>query len=687
MQETGIITQVNGRTILADMQVMLGPAKGISTAFDKVLGALITSVERGPALRAAPRPRARPLEGVRREPAPPHRDIPAEIDGRRDAAPLAQAKDSEAVSLRSQPAPAPKPRPASEPEKAQGDETAHVHPQAEDVTRTGASERSDESAASEVVSDETAVEHEEPAQEERGAEPQTPNSLIPGAALLVDPGEVTVTGPVPVEPPDGGATGQGIPVMTEAAADVGSALTSNAPKTATGVAAAEAGPSAPHSTEVEQPTPPQHYVSSPHVESVVTESAGSPEPQAATPETFTPAPTPEPQAATPEAFTSGGSQAQAEASAVQPNRPQVEQHNPPTAQVQPVPANAPDAREPQGPAPEILQFVGARATADTGAAQPGRPQVDEFVSVAANDAGAVERETADVVPDVAKRPIGLIDSALQPRHIGTENPTSTPDTSQASSEPDVRTGFNAVACEAPKAFVHTAAFEGGAEHAPRVAPQFEDAVLQPGQVSADARMADGESGSETMFFNGRNSARSEEGLRGQVRSDAAAQTDSAGKSDFARRLSGAQSVPRADQVETIERIVKSVTMAVRRGQSEVRIILQPPKLGSVRVEMLMKNGVLNVSFETQTQAARHVISSNLPHLKAALESQGIEVEGFNVSVEREAGQPAFTDERRSFEHASSGGIYASESEDEDDYDPFEEKRRMAAGTSLVDYFV
>ncbi len=671
MQETGIITQVNGRTMPADMQVMLGPAKGISTAFDKVLGALITSVERGPALRAAPRPRGHPLEGVRREPAPPHRDIPAEVDGRRDAAPLAQAKDSEAVSLRSQTAPAPKPRLASEPEKAPRDETVYVHSQAEDVTRPDASERSDESSASEVVSDETAVEHEEPAQEERGAEPQTPNSLIPGAALLVNPGEVTMTGPVPVESPDGGTAGQGIPVMTEAAADVGSALTSNAPETATGVAAVEAGPSVPHSTEVEQPVPAQHYVSSPHVESVFTESAGSPEPQAATPG----------------AFTSGGSQAQAEASVVQPDRPQVEQHNPPTAQVQLVPANAPDAREPQGPAPEVLQFVGAKATADAGAAQPGRPQVDEFVSVAANDAGAVERETADVVPDVAKRPTGLVDSALQPRHIGTENPTSTPDTSPASSEPDVRTGFNAVAGEAPKAFVHTAAFVGGAEHAPRMAPQFEDTVLQPGQVSADARMADGESGSATMFFNGRDSARSEEGLRGQVRSDAAAQTDSAGKSDFARRLSGARSVPRADQVETIERIVKSVTMAVRRGQSEVRIILQPPKLGSVRVEMLMKNGVLNVSFETQTQAARHVISSNLPHLKAALESQGIEVEGFNVSVEREAGQPAFTDERRSFEHASSGGIYASESEDEDDYDPFEEKRRMAAGTSLVDYFV
>jgi len=569
-----------------------------------------------------------------------------------------------------------------------------------------------------VVSDDTAVEHEEPAQGKSGAEPQAPDSLIPGAALLADPVEVTVAGPVPVESTDdvpgsggghtlapqqstqqpdawqptpagvsvstvmtaspevltmsdvpaeqipgniapvqsdGGAAGQSVPVMTEAAADDGSALTSNAPETATGGAAAEAGPSVPYSTEVEQPVPPQHYVSSPHVESVFTESAGS--------------------------------QAQAKASAVQPYRLQVEQHNPPTAQVQPVPANAPDAREPQGPAPEVLQFVGAKVTVDAGAAQSGRPQVDEFVSVAANDAGAVERETADVVPDVAKRPTGLIDSALQPRHIGTENPTSTPDTSPASSEPDVKTGFNAVAGEAPKAFVHTAAFEGGAEHAPRVAPQVEDAVLQPGQVSADARMADGESGSATMFFNGRDSARSEEGSRGQVRSDAAAQADNVGKSDFAQRLSGARSVPRADQVETIDRIVKSVTMAVRRGQSEVRIILQPPKLGSVRVGMLMKNGVLNVSFETQTQAARHVISSNLPHLKAALESQGVEVEGFNVSVEREAGQPAFTDERRSFEHASSGGIYASDSEDEDDYDPFEEKRRMAAGTSLVDYFV
>jgi len=117
MQETGIMTQVNGKTILADMQVVPRPAKDISTAFNEVLGA----VERDTAFRVAPRQRGCQMESARREPVPPHRDIPAEVDGRRDAAPSAQEKDSEAVSLRSRTAPAPKPRLASEPERVQAD--------------------------------------------------------------------------------------------------------------------------------------------------------------------------------------------------------------------------------------------------------------------------------------------------------------------------------------------------------------------------------------------------------------------------------------------------------------------------------------------------------------------------------------------------------------------------------------
>jgi len=314
--------------------------------------------------------------------------------------------------------------------------------------------------------------------------------------------------------------------------------------------------------------------------------------------------------------------------------------------------------------------------------------VDEFVPSASDGVVNEEAQSADPKPNPAK-PDGVFVNPEARQTAG--EPVKAPDTAPAdtalldTAPVQAQGGFNAVPFEAPEALVHAVNYDNDGEHAAKVTAEFQDAP-QAGPAEVNVPVTNGEAEGRTMFFDGRGSAGSDSGAASQVRSEAVGQGGEAHRGEFARELGGARGVLRVDQVETIERIVKTMSMAVRRGQSEARILLQPPRLGSVRIELSVKNGVLNATFETQTQAARHVISSNLPHLKAALESQGIEVEGFNITVEHEAGQPAFTDEREPFGDFSRAGFFSSEKEEEEDYDPFAEKQRMAAGTSLVDYF-
>lgn len=222
--------------------------------------------------------------------------------------------------------------------------------------------------------------------------------------------------------------------------------------------------------------------------------------------------------------------------------------------------------------------------------------------------------------------------------------------------------------------------------APQQAPDPNAQAPVQVPVSAPNTDVSGDSQGGTSF-DGKGSANGDAGNVQNVRYDAAAQSGDVQQSEFSQKLSGARSAVRADQAETIDKIVKSMTVTLKRGESEVRIMLQPAKLGAVRIDLSVKDGVLNASFETQTQAARHAISGSLPQLKAALESQGIEVGGFNVTVEQESGQPTFTDEREAFSNFSTGGAYSAVTEDDETYDIFDEKRRMSAGTSLVDYFV
>ncbi len=99
----------------------------------------------------------------------------------------------------------------------------------------------------------------------------------------------------------------------------------------------------------------------------------------------------------------------------------------------------------------------------------------------------------------------------------------------------------------------------------------------------------------------------------------------------------------ADATPTVNRtrFIQRVSGAFRAAKDEnglVQIKLSPPELGTLRIEITVKQGVLTAQLETETAAARNVLLDNLPALRDRLAEQEIRIEKFNVDVRDEGRQ-------------------------------------------------
>ena len=87
-----------------------------------------------------------------------------------------------------------------------------------------------------------------------------------------------------------------------------------------------------------------------------------------------------------------------------------------------------------------------------------------------------------------------------------------------------------------------------------------------------------------------------------------------------------------DQVRFVQRVARAFQVARDRG-GEVQLRLSPPELGSMRLEISVKSGVLTARLETETAAARTVLLDNLPALRDRLAEQNIKIDRFDVDVQ------------------------------------------------------
>lgn len=120
--------------------------------------------------------------------------------------------------------------------------------------------------------------------------------------------------------------------------------------------------------------------------------------------------------------------------------------------------------------------------------------------------------------------------------------------------------------------------------------------------------------------------------------------------------------PTIDRPRFVQRVSGAIDAAQRRdGRIQVR--LSPPDLGSLRIELVVRQGTLTATLETETLAARQVLLDNLPALRARLAEQDIRVEQFDVDVGRDGrgGPDGGPDDRPSYSPDQRGDSKSTES--------------------------
>lgn len=84
--------------------------------------------------------------------------------------------------------------------------------------------------------------------------------------------------------------------------------------------------------------------------------------------------------------------------------------------------------------------------------------------------------------------------------------------------------------------------------------------------------------------------------------------------------------------QIVSHVENSIKMLISDGDKKVGIQLQPPELGKVQVEMILKDNRVDIRINTENQAVKEVILSNLNQLRTSIEEANITVNKFDVEV-------------------------------------------------------
>jgi len=98
--------------------------------------------------------------------------------------------------------------------------------------------------------------------------------------------------------------------------------------------------------------------------------------------------------------------------------------------------------------------------------------------------------------------------------------------------------------------------------------------------------------------------------------------------------------------EMTEHVLKNMKITLAGGISEAKISLFPKNLGHIDVRLTMHDGQLVAHFAAETLAGKQMLESQLPQLRQALQTQGLQVEKLEVTQNANMQSSMFQDGRQ-----------------------------------------
>jgi len=157
------------------------------------------------------------------------------------------------------------------------------------------------------------------------------------------------------------------------------------------------------------------------------------------------------------------------------------------------------------------------------------------------------------------------------------------------------------------------------------------AVQRAAQVESSVRM-------ETITHNELQS------LSSTPASGRAGGASSIGQSTFSQ-FEAQQAAPQSNvnEANTTSRVVRGLSAMVNQHGGSMTMRLDPPDLGSMRIQMQVDRGVVTAQFYTTTAEAQSLLSRNLGMLRQSLEQHGLTVERIAVHQSSSAQSHAMRD--------------------------------------------
>jgi flagellar hook-length control protein FliK len=162
-----------------------------------------------------------------------------------------------------------------------------------------------------------------------------------------------------------------------------------------------------------------------------------------------------------------------------------------------------------------------------------------------------------------------------------------------------------------------------AKDPPRLASELRSATSEAADLNLPAK--GGDAPAQTSQANPANPMASVQPTGGVIARSATAASRPSGSS------ASAEDSPSdtAERAQFAQRVARALAAAADRGGA-IRLRLHPPELGSVRLELTVRNGAMTARLETETQSARAMLLDNLPALRERLAEHQIKVERFDV---------------------------------------------------------
>lgn len=95
--------------------------------------------------------------------------------------------------------------------------------------------------------------------------------------------------------------------------------------------------------------------------------------------------------------------------------------------------------------------------------------------------------------------------------------------------------------------------------------------------------------------------------------------------------SGDEAGSQFNRVRFVQRVEQAFAAIGERGGS-LRLKLSPPELGSLRLDITVRKGVMKARIEAETSQAKNLLLENLPALRDRLAQQDIKIQQFDVNL-------------------------------------------------------